>query len=137
MPASPSNAALPASGAEVRSRHTAVRVSAQLPLLLAAILVASLSAPRPHAAERPATATVTYADLDISTPEGWRRLGQRVRSAAEEVCERARMDRRARDACVAAAVEDAMRRAGAQRSSSGIAIQVRSIADPPRRKPVG
>lgn len=58
----------------------------KIALIIAATIAVSVS-PAVHAqtAEVP-TITVSYSDLDLSTPTGQERLTQRVESAAKRVC---------------------------------------------------
>jgi UrcA family protein len=103
-------------------------------LMMSAVALSSTAV----AAEAPATSTVSYADLDLSSKAGVAQLQARITHAAQQLCVEARekplADQQRERACVADAVSGALAQAhqviaarstGIAAASSAIAVKVK------------
>jgi UrcA family protein len=99
------------------------------PLKIAAALAACLAVAGVANAESAPAVRVSYADLNLSTPQGSRALYTRIVSAANEVCQaddiRDLQAMAARNSCRAAAIAQAVREVGNPALAALYASEVR------------
>jgi UrcA family protein len=99
------------------------------PLKIAAALAACLAVTAVANAESAPAVRVSYADLNLSTPQGSQALYARIVSAANEVCRaddiRDLQAMAARNSCRAAAIAQAVREVGSPALAALHAGQVR------------